>query len=45
MPFSDSIRMPELFPFRFTVTLDDLKDHGRFEIQRQGMWDMVSLQD
>jgi hypothetical protein len=42
MPFADLLRMPELFPFAFTVKLDDLRQHSGFAVQRQGDgWDMV----
>jgi hypothetical protein len=35
-----------LFPFHFTLNVDDLRQTARFEIQRQGMgWDMVRLAD
>ncbi len=44
IPFSDLVRLPELFPFRFTVTSDDLRRSPHFEIHRQGLgWDMVGL--
>jgi len=43
LPFPDLIRLPELFPFRFTITMDTLRKNARFNIQKQGMWDMVSL--
>ena len=44
LPFADLIRLPELFPFRFTLSVDDLRRTERFEIQRQGIgWDMVRL--
>lgn len=43
LPFSDLIRLPELFPFRFTVSLDNLRIIPKFIVQRQGMWDMVGL--
>lgn len=40
--FADLVRLPELFPFRFTVTLDHLRRSWSFEVQRQGAsWDMV----
>lgn len=40
--FGDLVRLPELFAFRFTVTLDHLRRSRDFEIQRQGAgWDMV----
>ena len=42
--FTDLLRLPELFPFRFTLTLDHLRQHPRFAVQRQGAgWDMVRL--
>jgi hypothetical protein len=38
------VRLPELFPFRFTLSVDDLRQTERFEVHRQGMgWDMVRL--
>lgn len=43
LPFPDLIRLPELFPFRFTVTIDALRRNNKFDIQKQGMWDMVGL--
>ena len=44
IPFADLIRLPELFPCRFTLSVDDLRRNERFEVQRQGMgWDMVRL--
>jgi hypothetical protein len=44
LPFADLIRLPELFPFHFTLGVDDLRRTKRFEVQRQGMtWDMVRL--
>jgi hypothetical protein len=40
--FGDLVRLPELFAFRFTVTLDHLRRSRDFEVQRQGAgWDMV----
>jgi hypothetical protein len=42
LPFADLLRLPELFPFRFTLTVDHLRTHPRFAVQRQGAgWDMV----
>jgi hypothetical protein len=42
LPFADLLCMPELFPFAFTVKLDDLRQHSGFAVQRQGDgWDMV----
>jgi hypothetical protein len=44
LPFADLLRLPELFPFRFTLTVDDLRADPRFAVQRQGAgWDMVRL--
>ncbi len=44
LPFSDLVRLPELFPFRFTLQVDDLRRSSRFEVHRQGLgWDMVRL--
>jgi len=41
LPFPDLIRLPELFPFKFKVTIDALRANNKFDIQKQGMWDMV----
>jgi hypothetical protein len=42
LPFNDLIALPALFPFYFTITVNDLRDHPSFEIQRQGIsMDMV----
>lgn len=43
LPFPDLIRLPELFPMSLTINLDMLRKHPNFNIQRQGMWDMVSV--
>jgi hypothetical protein len=43
LPFPDLIRLPELFPFRFTLTLDGLRKDEQLTIQKQGMWDMISI--
>lgn len=44
LPFADLVRLPELFPFRFTISTDLLRRSARFEVHRQGSgWDMVSL--
>ncbi len=44
LPFGDLVRLPELFPFQFTVGVDDLRRSRRFEVYRQGSgWDMVRL--
>lgn len=40
--YADLIRLPELFPFHFTVSLDEIRRSCGFEIQREGAgWDMV----
>ena len=37
-------RLPELFPFRVTLTVDDVRRSPRFEVHRQGSgWEMVGL--
>ena len=44
LTFADLLHLPELVPFRFTVTVDDLRSRPRFAVQRQGGgWDMVRL--
>jgi hypothetical protein len=44
LPLEDLLRLPELFPFRFTVNADLLRRSGWFEVYRQGSgWDMVAL--
>ena len=44
LPFADLLRLPELFPFRFTLDVEDLRQHPHFAVQRQGAgWDMVRL--
>ena len=44
LPFADLLRLPELCPFRFTLSVDHLRAHSRFIVQRQGAgWDMVRL--
>ena len=44
MPFSDLVRLPELFPFRLHLGSGDLRPSPRFEVHRQGLgWDMISL--
>lgn len=46
LPFLDLIRLPELFPFSFTLSLDHLRRHPWFAVQRQGAGlDMVRLAD
>jgi len=42
LPFDDLVRLPELFPFRFTIGVDQIRKSARFEVHRQGAgWDMV----
>jgi hypothetical protein len=36
IPFADLIALPELFPFRFSINIDELRKDQRFEVQRQG---------
>ncbi len=44
LPFADLLHLPELFPFRFALTVDHLRAHPWFEVQRQGAgWDMVRV--
>ena len=44
LPFYDLLRLPELFPFRFATTVDDLRRDPRFVVQRQGgEWVAVRL--
>ena len=44
LPFADLVRLPELFPFRFTLAVTDLRADGRFDVQRQGPgWEMVGV--
>lgn len=44
LPFTDLVRLPELFPFRLTLNVDALRREPRFEVHRQGLgWDMVGL--
>jgi hypothetical protein len=43
LTFIDLLRLPELFPFKFTLTLDTLRNDSRLIVQRQGSWDMVRL--
>jgi hypothetical protein len=46
LPYLDLIRLPELFPFAFTIGLDHLRRHPDFAIQRQGAGlDMVRLRE
>ncbi len=42
IPFTDLVRLPELFPFRFAVGVDNLRGQPWFGVQRQGIgWDML----
>ena len=44
LPFSDLLRLSELFPFRFQVSADDVRSDPRFAVHRQGVgWEMVAL--
>ena len=43
LPFADLIRLAELFPFSFSITLDHLRKKPQFNVQKQGMWDMVAI--
>ena len=44
LPFADLLHLPELFPFHFTLTVDHLRAHLWFAVQRQGAgWDMVRV--
>jgi len=45
LPFADLLRLPELFPFKFTVTIDQLRLNPHLTIQRQGSWDMIRLKE
>ena len=35
-PLADLVRMPALFPFQFSLTLDDIRQASWFEVERQG---------
>lgn len=42
LPFADLLRLPELFPFRFQVSADDVRADSHFTVHRQGIgWEMV----
>ncbi len=44
LPFADLVRLPELFPFRFGLNVDQLRRSPRFDVYRQGSgWDAVAL--
>lgn len=36
LPFADLVNLPELFPFRFSLTVNDLQKDDQFEVLRQG---------
>ncbi len=36
IPFDDLVHLPELYPFKFTIGVDNLRRDSRFEVQRQG---------
>jgi len=44
LPFADLLRLPELFPFSFTLSVDHLRAYPGFVVQRQGAgWDTVRM--
>jgi hypothetical protein len=43
LPYTDLLRLPELFPFKFTLNTDSLRRNNKFYVQKQGAWDMVGL--
>lgn len=44
MPFADLLHLPALFPFQFTISMDELRSYEFLEIQRQGLgWNMVRV--
>ncbi|HEU5375309.1 MAG TPA: hypothetical protein VFV38_07710 [Ktedonobacteraceae bacterium] len=46
LPFADLVRLPELFPFHLTISIQDVRASARFEVNRQDLsWDMVRLAD
>lgn len=46
LSFPDLVNLPELFPFHFTLTVDDMRRSARFEVHRQGItFDMVRLRE
>jgi hypothetical protein len=36
IPFDDLVHLPELYPFKFTTGVDNLRRDSRFEVHRQG---------
>lgn len=46
LPLWDLLRLPEVFPFRFTVGSDALRHSAYLSVERQGgSWDAVRLKD
>jgi hypothetical protein len=44
LPFDDLVRLPEFFPFRFAIGVDQMRKSARFQVHRQGAgWDMVHI--
>ena len=44
LPFADLVHLAELFPFRFTLSVDHLRTRPEFRVLRQGAgWDMVGV--
>jgi hypothetical protein len=44
LPFSDFIRLPELFPFNISISLENIQENTNFSIQKEGSgWNMVML--
>lgn len=37
LPFEDLLRLPFLFPFRFTLGVGDVRDSAEFTVERQGL--------
>ena len=42
-PFNDLLALPELFPFKFSVRVNDLRSSPLFDVQQQGL-DLVMIQ-
>ena len=43
LPFTDLLRLPELFPFALRITSNDLANSPYFTVHREGGWEMVGL--
>lgn len=44
LALQDLLRLPELFPFQFTIGIEDVRRSSHFEVHRQGSgWDMLSI--